>query len=333
MVSARDLQKAVLDLQTITPGPGLRKTAFLATITLALIYAAWTVDGTAPFLLLSVATGTVYAAWLITTHDAIHHTLTGMRWFDELVPRLMSHPIIWFHGTYSEIHKLHHKMNGDDLADPERVQWTEDEYARAGALGRFYVRHQWVLDIFVFGGIGLIYKTVRAALGFYGRSKGVRRELWLDVSGIVASNAILYGVAASHGMALKYFVFWLILERIGGGVLQWRAHVEHYGLWGRGRHYFETQAYNCRNLRTSRLTSWFFNHLNFHSVHHAFPRVPFYRLEEAHQRFMQLYGEGADKLIVDDGYLGTALALARTPMLIGAVDPESPRGRRLMVRV
>ena len=47
----------------------------------------------------------------------------------------------------------------------------------------------------------------------------------------------------------------------------------------------------ARRSTTSRPVSWFFNHLNFHSVHHAFPRVPFYALEEAHQRFLALYGQ------------------------------------------
>lgn len=334
MIAARDLQKAVLDLQTTRPGPGVAKTLALAALTLPAGYFSLTADSFAAFFAWALVTGCLYASWLITTHDAIHHTLTGWRWFDELVPRLISHPIIWVHGVYGEIHKLHHKMNGAELEDPERVQWTEAEYARASAFGKFYARHQWFFDIFVLGGIGLIIETTWHASRHFKKSKAIRRQLLLDVSLILAWNVGIYAYAAAHGMALRYLVFWFCLERIGGGVLQWRAHIEHYGLWGKGRHYFETQALVCRNLRTSRFGSWFFNRLNYHSVHHAFPRVPFYLLGEAHQRFQRLYAVNGDAALVEeDSYFGTAMRLARKPTVIGAVDPASPSGRHMMIPI
>ncbi len=43
--------------------------------------------------------------------------------------------------------------------DPERVQWTDAEYQRANPFLRWYVRHQWGVDVFGLGGIGLIVKT------------------------------------------------------------------------------------------------------------------------------------------------------------------------------
>ncbi len=299
------------------------------------MYFALTRDSWPAFFVLTIASGIVYASWLITTHDAIHHTLTGWRWFDEIVPRLTSYPINWVHGMYAEVHKLHHKMNGDDFLDPERVQWTEEEYQRAGPVTRAYVRHQWLVDVFVFGGLGMIYKTVKQAVRFYPKSKGVRRQFWLDLSMITLCQIAIYTFAAAHHATGRYLVFWFTMERIGGGVLQWRAHIEHYGLWGKGRHYFETQVYNCRNLRTSAAGSWFFNRLNYHSVHHTFPRVPFYNLRAAHEKFLALYAgkPGALPLVVDDSYLATAWRLARRPVVIGEVDQASPSGRRLMVPV
>lgn len=310
MVTAKDLQKAVLDLQVTRPGPGLLKTFVSAAVTLPLIYFALTADSTPVFLGLTVLAAVFYGSWLITTHDAIHHTLTGWRWFDEVMPRLISWPFIWFHGMYADVHKLHHKMNGDDF------------------------RHQWFIGIFVLGGIGLIVDTAVQAFKAARVSKTTRRQIALDLAGIVPLQILIYSYAAAHGGIVHYLIFWLIAERIGGGILQWRAHVEHYGLWGKGRHYFETQAYNCRNLRTNGWTSWFFNRLNYHSVHHAFPRVPFYALKEAHARFQVLFGKASgEPLVEEDFYLRTALRLARKPSVIGDVDPASPSGRRLMVAV
>lgn len=124
------------------------------------------------------------------------------------------------------------------------------------------------------------------------------------------------------------------MERCTGAVMQWRSHIEHYGLWGKGRHYFETQVYTCRNIVTNGFTSWFFNRLNFHSVHHAFPRVPFYLLETAHRRFLELYGSATiEHLVEDSGYLATSLRLATNPCVIGAADEKSVSRRRTMIRV
>ena len=334
IVSAKDLQRAVADLQHTKPGPGLRK-VLLCTALLAFgTYVAMTAQSTAVFVVAGIFSGLVLSVMIITTHDAIHHTLTGWGWFDEIVPRLISWPILWFHGVYSEVHKIHHKMNGDDFNDPERVQWTAEEYEKASPLGKFYVRHQWLLDIFVLGGIALIVNTLRSGLRFVKVSKSMRVAVLSDLIGIVACNVVIYSIAYTQGATLRWFLFWLILERCTGAVMQWRSHIEHYGLWGKGRHYFETQAYSCRNIATNGFTSWFFNRLNFHSVHHAFPRVPFYLLETAHRRFMELYGaDGVERLVEEQGYVATSLRLAANPCVIGAPDDQSPSKRRRMVAV
>jgi fatty acid desaturase len=326
-------QKAVLDLQATKPGPGLVKAATLTALVAPCAYGAVSAESGWAFFAWAALAGYFLVAMLITTHDAIHHTFTGWRWFDEIFPRLVSWPVIWVHGTYAEVHKLHHKMNGDEYADPERVQWTVEEYERAGPLGKFYVRHQWVLDILVFGGLGLIYKTASHAYRLRAKSKGIRRQLALDLVGIVGSNAVIYTVAASHGAAVRWFLFWVIAERMGGAVLQWRAHVEHYGLWGKGRHYFETQAYACRNVTTSRFVSWYMNGLNFHSAHHMFPRIPFYHLREAHRRLGDLARDHGAGLVQDLGYMAVTRRLVGAPALIGGVDPASERGSRMQVAI
>jgi fatty acid desaturase len=117
----------------------------------------------------------------------------------------------------------------------------------------------------------------------------------------------------NSGFGWKYLALWVILERVGGGLLQFRAHILHFGLWGKEANFFETQIFNSRNIRTNTFTSWYFVHLNFHSVHHAFPTVPFYNLREAHSRLRRLYSasEGRRELIEDTGYFQTALRLVR----------------------
>ena len=332
MVTAKQLQRAVADLQSTRPGPGLLKVSICSVLFVAGAYVAMTASSLASFVIAAAFCGLVASVMIITTHDAIHHTLTGLIWFDELFPRLMSWPILWVHSIYSEVHKVHHKMNGDDIADPERVQWTREEYAQASQIGRFYVRHQWLFDIFVFAGFGLIFDTCKKGLRYARVSKSMRRAVLTDITGLLVVNGLIYSVAIAHGNGLRCLAFWLVMERCTGAIMQWRAHVEHYGLWGKGRHYFETQSYTCRNIQTNSFASWFFNRLNFHSVHHAFPKVPFYLLETAHQRFVDLYAKaGGEPLVEEQGYVMTAFKLARQPTVIGAPDPLSVSHRRSMV--
>ncbi|MEY4629991.1 MAG: hypothetical protein RIQ81_111 [Pseudomonadota bacterium] len=329
LVAPKDLETLIRDLEAITPWRGLLKSAvgFGLFLTLALV-AILSPSPLVSFIAACLA-GLLSTTLLVMTHDALHRTLTGWAWYDELYPMAVSYPLLWPHQTYREIHKIHHKMNGNDENDPERVQWTEEEYARANRVVKWYVRNQWVIDIFVMGGMGYILATLARAIPFSRHVSSIRRALLIDAVGIIGTNAIIYSMCIAYGYGLKYFLLYLLVERMVGGLQQLRAHTEHYGLFGRGAHYFETQIFNCRNINTSRIVSYFFNGLNFHSVHHAFVKVPFYNLAEAHRRLVAVYG---DKLpfLEEDSYLGVALRSIKKPILIGETDPGSPVGQARM---
>lgn len=331
-IPANKLRLVIKDLEFTRPWRGFLKFALLLTFFIGMAFGAFYTRSELYFLLFSFTGGLIAASLLILTHDAIHHTLTGWQWFDDIAPRI-TNSILWFHGVYKEIHKIHHKMNGDDTDDPERVQWTVEEFKTGSVFKRFYIRHQWFFDIFIFAGIGLIFKTLLHGLKHFSKSRAIRREFLYDILGITAFNVIIYGIALSNGTGFKYFLFWFILERISGGILQWRAHIEHYGLWGKGNHFFETQILNCRNITTRPFISWYFNHLNFHSVHHAFPRVPFYHLKEAHERFKKFFREEYPefKMPEENGYIMTSLKLAQKPILIG--PPSGVSLQRVMIPV
>jgi fatty acid desaturase len=312
------LSKTVADLQTMSAGPGLRRFfSSFSLLALALVLSYRFNTGEAGFYLFAVLAGIFFAAAAVTTHDAIHHTLTGLRWFDEISARIVTWPVLWPHGVYSELHKLHHKMNGIDARDPERVTYTEDEYAAASPFKKFYIRNQLPISVFVGGGIGMILGHLSRAKGFLRQSKGLRREIVCDLIGILAVNGTLYGLAAANGQLGKALLLYFIVERIGGGLLQFRAQIEHYGLSGKRSNYFETQLYACRNIETHPLMSWLMNGLNFHSIHHAFPKVPFYHLEEATVRMNALLSQkGAEQLPSSKGYVQTFLSLSGKMQLL-----------------
>lgn len=313
-LSGQRLSKAVADLQTMRAAPGLVRffsSTLLLLISLALSYRFNTNE--AGYYIFAAIAGVFFAASAVTTHDAIHHTLTGIGWFDEISARIVTWPVLWPHGVYSELHKLHHKMNGVDSRDPERVTFTEAEYNSANFLVRFYIRHQLLLAVFVGGGIGMILGHLRRAVDFTSQSKGLRRQIAFDLIGIILVNGALYSFAAYHGQLGKALLLYFIVERIGGGLLQFRAHIEHYGLAGKRSNYFTTQLYACRNIQTNRAMSWLMNGLNFHSVHHAFPKVPFYHLEEATERINKLIeANNAESLPQANGYIRTFVGLSKS---------------------
>ena len=113
------LHAAVNGLMDVTPAPGVRLTVFNVVALNSLLYATFHVEPLAGFLGMAAVTGLFYSAVMMTTHDAIHHTLTGWYWFDEVIPRVFSYFVFWPHGTYAILHKMHHQLNGRDLADPE----------------------------------------------------------------------------------------------------------------------------------------------------------------------------------------------------------------------
>lgn len=313
-----DLTTATKDLHRVAPWPGLLRFTVLGLTFLPLVYLAWTASTCLSFVGWTVLASMLYSFWLICTHDASHHTLTGWAWFDETSARLVSWPMLWPFGTYGELHRLHHSWNARDLRDPERVQWTEQEYQHTSPLLRWYVRHQWPADILAAGGLGLIVKTFSHGLRLQTTVPRLRWQLPLDIAGIVVMQTGLITLTlATHHSPWRYLLFWLILERTIGIGMQTRDHLEHYGLWQPGNQRLMTQLYASRNLQVWPGLGWLVGGLHYHGVHHAFPGIPFSHLPEAFRRVqLVLARHGMPPLAVDEGYLRTPLRLAKATILI-----------------
>ena len=319
----QELHQATSDLQQINPIIGIIRFSIIGFIFLTLLTIAWFLPIGITFLFTTILTGVFYSFWLICTHDMTHQTLTGWKWFDNFIPRFISWPILSPYGIYSELHRLHHSWNGINLKDPERVQWTKQEYETANKLQKWYVNYQWFVDIFVFGGIGLIIKNFIKAWQFQ-HLANIRHQLLLDILGMSLVKSLLLTIAIYQQNLVKYLLFWLILERIIGIILQTRDHLEHYGKWGKFKNHQLTQFYAGRNLQTSSIIGWLMGGLNYHAVHHAFPDIPFYHLPTAFNRIqpiLQKYDFPEMKL--DPGYLQSAYLLSQRKLLIDEVNQET----------
>lgn len=319
---SHDLRSAVVDLNGLNSWRGLFRFAGLGCLTIGLGLFAWQAESIGWFVLLAIATSIFYSFWLICNHDALHRTLTGWPWFDTLMPRLIAWPVLIPAGTYSQLHWLHHRENGIDLNDPERVQWTAAEYQAAPAWQRWYVRHQWMIDIFVLGSFGLIVKI--ALHGFKRKisSPHLPTQVGIDMIGIVCMQAIIIKLLSVYAVSLwRYFLFLLILERGIGVVMQTRNHLEHFSLWQHHKNYQLTQLYACRNIKTRPWVNWLMGGLPYHAVHHAFPHIPSYQLPIAFERIQAVLAQHhLPPLVFDSGYIASTLKLRKRFALIESLN-------------
>ena len=318
---SRDLRSRVSDLETVNPWVGLWRFCSLGLLVLSFMTLAWTSHHPILFFGYTAIAAIFYAFWFICSHDATHRTLTGWAWFDDLIPRLIGYPMLWVPSVYAYLHRLHHGWNGINLQDPERVQWTVSEYEQAAPLVQWYVRHQWVIDLLIFGGLGMIAKTILKAVKLGHEMPVLHRLLVLDSIGIFAAQTICLIIAASYHRLFDYLLFWLILERVIGVIVQARDHLEHYALWSRTTNHQLTQLYSCRNLRTHPLITWLMGGLSYHSIHHAFPQIPFNRLPEAFDRVQSVLDDyELPAMTVGAGYVQETLRLSVQPSLIADYD-------------
>ena len=317
-VSSKALQATVTDLQSVNGWVGLVRFAGLGAGVISCLTLAWTTHTEILFWGWTVVAGVFYALWLICTHDAIHHTLLGWPVVERCLSRMISWPMLWPVGVYGELHRLHHGWNGLDLRDPERCQWTAEDYQQASPMVRWYVRHQWLIDIVVLGGFGIIAKTLIAGIRLHTLLPRLKGQIVLDLLGMgVMQACIISAVVLAHGSILRYLLFWLCLERVVGSIVQARAHLEHYGLWQQVGGHQLTQLYASRNLEVHPWIGWLVGGLNHHAVHHAFPGIPFNHLPEAHRRIQAvLKDQGMPELEMGPGYLKSLLSLMNQMTLI-----------------
>ena len=313
----QDLRPKISALEVVNPLQGLARVMILGSICLFLTYQAWASLNLWSFILNTFIAGIVYAFLLVCTHDAIHHTLTGWSGFDEAIARVISYPILWAIGTYSELHFLHHGWNGINLNDPERVQLTVAEYQQIPFAKEFYLRYQWFVNIFIGGSFGLILKAFAQGWKHRDDRPNLRKQLITDIFGMITLHTILLTWVITHHLLWHYLLFYLIIERTVGVIVQTRDHLEHYGKWQQQGGQQATQLYATRNLKVHPLVSWLMGGLDYHAVHHAFPQIPFNKLASAHtivQNYLQKYG--LPLMEVEGGYIKTALKMSQQTSLI-----------------
>ena len=324
----RDLCASVADLAG-PPSPRERILTLLRLAVLSVIlfggsslYWRWSVG--VPALMAATVAGVAYALLLIATHEMVHGTLLGLPRLEQDLACLLSWPMAWPYSTYARLHRLHHRWNGSDHRDPERTTVLPEERRCGGQLRRWVHRHPVAWRLLVLGGVGLILDTAHKGWRLGAADPRLAAARWRDGLGVTLVHAGLLTLALAHGVLLRYLLFWIVLERVIGAIVQGRGLVEHHGLWQRRASHLLTQLYASRSLPAGPVLNAWMGGLPHHAAHHAFPWIASARLPLASRRIAAvLENHGLPAVPSSPGYGAALRALGGERMLEGLPQSRS----------
>lgn len=227
------------------------------------------------------------AVWLIgliqlglgetLTHEASHGNLFRTRWLNRWSELFCCLPFFFALSDYRREHAEHHR-----LLNTDREQLRED-YRRHGLLADSpNLVWLWFVKPVV-GYAGLAY--LRSLIGLTSLRSALK---------VAAFWICLFATAAMGGWLRELALYWLV-------PLLWSFASFFY--WSEIEDHFRTSGGTRSNVGW---TNWLTHNNGYHEVHHRHPRIPWYRLREAHEA---LCGDSPD---VSRGFLDTYRQISRT---------------------
>lgn len=250
----------------------------LTSLVLAVTWGTWLAIPV--FLVQGVLINFLYAG----QHELSHGTPFRTKWLNEWVGRVIGF-ISFFPRDFDLImHTAHHK-------------WTQN-WEKDGEL----VREPYTLRSYLLWFMGPTYWWSRwTRLGRFARGIVVEPYIRPDQEQIVVREArihiALYGVILVASLVAQSWaavMFWLGPMLLTKFVHQMQNTIEHLGL-----SHEDNILENTRSTRTNALMRWMCWNMQYHTAHHAFPSVPFYRLKDLNDEMT----EGAGVAPHSMGYL------------------------------
>ncbi|PTU32393.1 fatty acid desaturase family protein [Stenotrophobium rhamnosiphilum] len=254
-------------------------------------------------------------ALAILQHEAAHGTLFKTRWMNNFFGDWFCARPVWQHlQKYREHHFVHHTKTGTD-ADPDMSLHSGYPTTRSSMLRKT------LRDVSGITGLKLMLGLVLMDAGLFKWTVSNHleklpqegRRWWSyplnflrNASGMIITNAILFGVCAASGHAWLYGVWVLAYITPFPLFVRIRSLAEH-GMLERVPDMF----LNTRSTRAgwiARITVAPVN-VNYHIEHHAMASVPFYRLPQMHRLLRE-----RDAVPEAPGYLDV-LRIASTPVV------------------
>lgn len=213
--------------------------------------------------------GAYLVAWHASLqHEVVHGHPTARGWLN----RLLVFPNLWLwlpYEIYRETHLRHHRERWltDPVEDPESYYVTPQRWAALGPLQRgLLAARNSLLGRLLLGPALCLAGFYRREAGRLLRGDAGRWRIWAGHAAAVA--LVLAWVVGAAGMPLAQFL--LLYVYPGIALTHLRSFLEH-------RAHPEVAA-RTAVVEAGPLLSLLFLNNNLHSVHHARPRLPWYRL-------------------------------------------------------
>ncbi len=225
-------------------------------------------------------------------HELSHWTVFRTRGLNEWLGRAFGF-ILFYPRTFDQIqHMAHHRFTQDWAQDGElaRGRYTLRSYLLwMSGLSYWYTRWRRIARF----SVGRVTEPYLPAT----RHAELIREARFHVAGYAL---ICAGAAFAHSAAAV--ILWFAPMLTMKFVHQLQNTIEHLGL-----PHEANVLHNTRSTRTNGLMRWLAWQMQYHTAHHAFPGVPFHRLQELHEIIFTARGASAPSMT----YLGFQAAALR----------------------
>lgn len=270
-------------------------------------YAVWAMGTSVVYewspLVAIVLTGIAITQFSSLQHEALHGHPFRKRWLNEaLVAPALTLTVPY--GRFRDTHLAHHHdpILTDPYDDPESNYFDPAVWVRVPQVVQTLLRaNNTLLGRMVLGPIIGNVMWLRAEAGLLAQNApGVRRDWGLHALGFIPLAAWLWWAAMP-------FWAYLLAAWIGHGLLKIRTFLEH-------RAHADALARTVVVEDRGLLALLFLNN-NFHTVHHAHPGVPWYRLPRT-------YAANRDGFLArNDGYAYASYAQVFARYFLRAKDP------------
>ncbi|MBT0958071.1 fatty acid desaturase [Alphaproteobacteria bacterium KMM 3653] len=245
----------------------------------AIALAAWAhaaVMGTWWVLLTGFVLGVLINFLYAAQHELSHATVFATRRLNEVWGRIIGFFMLFPRDFDQIMHFAHH-------------QWTQD-WERDGEL----VREPYTLKTYLLWLLGPTYWRNRI-FGLVRRGRGVIVEPFIRVdeeAKVIRESRIhlaLYGAIILVSLALgswAWATFWILPMILTKPVHQLQNTIEHLGL-----SHEQNILENTRSTRTNALMRWLCWQMPYHTAHHTFPSVPFWKLRDLNEKIEAKAGE------------------------------------------
>jgi len=223
----------------------------------------------------------------ILQHDAGHGSLFKQaRWNDRL-GFLAGVLTLTPYAHWRLTHARHHATSGnlDKRGVGDVYTMTLEEYLKAPRARRFFYRlYRHPLVMFLLGPIAIFMLGYRLPLGYGGDRPAIRR-------GVALTNLALLALWSAIVLFLGWKVLLLVylpVQYLAGVIGIFLFYVQHQfedAYWEEDPRwqYLRAAMEGSSYLKLPRFLDWLTGHIGFHHVHHLAPKIPSYRLAEAHR--------------------------------------------------